>query len=193
MASAFSYGLYSVISESAPQDKTSLLTDMPEILDKLSEETQTDPSEPTTTTSPTPERLTTSSENMTVSTDDSQEKTYSVDENWFKTVGKHSMAHKYKDYLILSDAKDKVWEEKAQVLKEMAEKDKNKRLNSYWYGYWKAQDINAEKAHQFCTWALSYSEWTTFWSIGVSKKYFDLLWKTCGRDGMSKPSGWWFR
>lgn len=118
--------------------------------------------------------------------------TYPIDEEYFKTVGKHSMAYKYKDNVLLVNNKHRVWQARSKKLKEMSQKSGGIYLFTYWDGYILKRKLTPQFAHKFCTHALSYSEWTTIWYMGTSRKYFDFLWDVCGRDDKTKPKGWWY-
>lgn len=118
---------------------------------------------------------------------------FQVDESWFKTVGTHSMAYKYKNHLLLVNSNHDIWKAKSQKLKDMAKKAGGGKFWTYWGGYLSERNLTPQFVSKFCRTALSYSEWTTFWTIGINKPYMDFLWTLCGRDDQSKPNDWWYR
>lgn len=118
--------------------------------------------------------------------------TYPIDPKYFATVKSHSMAYKYKDNVLLVNDQHRIWQARSKKLKEMARKNGGTYFWTYWGGYLREKHLTPKFAHKFCTLALSYSEWTTFWTIGNNKKYMDFLWDICGRDDKTKPEGWWY-
>lgn len=117
---------------------------------------------------------------------------YPIDPNWLNSVNNYSMAYKYQTHLLLVTPNHKAWKTKSMRLKEMAKQEGGDKFWTYWGGYLPEKKLTPSFVYALCRTSLSYSEYGTLWSLGMSKQYMDFLWDICGRDDMPKPKNWWY-